>query len=59
LVKAGFKIIHQRGSHVYLTDGKHKVTVPRHDTVKKGTLLSIIAQAGLNKEEFLTILRKA
>jgi len=32
--------------------------VPRHDTVKKGTLLSIIIQAGLTREEFLKLLRK-
>ncbi|MBI5146256.1 MAG: type II toxin-antitoxin system HicA family toxin [Thaumarchaeota archaeon] len=43
----------QTGSHIFLTDGKHKVTVPRHKEIKKGTLLSIISQAGLTKEEFL------
>ncbi|MBM4400579.1 MAG: type II toxin-antitoxin system HicA family toxin [Crenarchaeota archaeon] len=37
LRKAGFKVVHQKGSHMFLTDGKHKVTVPRHDPVKKGT----------------------
>jgi len=58
LNKAGFKIVHQKGSHIYLTNGKRKVTVPRHDTVKKGTLLSIIIQAGLTREEFLKLLRK-
>jgi len=56
--KAGFKIVHQKGSHIYLTDGKHKVTVPRHETIKKGTLLSVIGQTGLTKEEFLKLLRK-
>ncbi|HKZ93635.1 MAG TPA: type II toxin-antitoxin system HicA family toxin [Candidatus Bathyarchaeia archaeon] len=58
LNKADFKVVHQRGSHIFLTDGKHKVTVPRHEAVKKGTLLSIMAQAGLTKEEFLKLLRK-
>jgi len=58
LNKAGFKIVHQKGSHIYLTDGKRKVTVPRHESVKKGTLLSIIVQAGLTKEEFLKLQRK-
>jgi predicted RNA binding protein YcfA (HicA-like mRNA interferase family) len=58
LNKAGFKIIHQKGSHIYLTDNKHKITVPRHETIKKGTLLAIIQQAGLTKEEFLKLLRE-
>jgi predicted RNA binding protein YcfA (HicA-like mRNA interferase family) len=58
LTQAGFKVISQKGSHIFLTDGKHKFTVPRHDPIKKGTLLSIIQQAGLAKEEFLELLRK-
>jgi predicted RNA binding protein YcfA (HicA-like mRNA interferase family) len=56
LGKVGFRIVHQRGSHLYLTDGKHKITVPRHDAIKRGTLFSIIHQAGLTKEEFLKLL---
>ena len=43
---------------MYLTDGKHRVTVPRHAVIRKGTLLSIIQQAGLTKKEFLTLLEK-
>jgi predicted RNA binding protein YcfA (HicA-like mRNA interferase family) len=39
-------------------DGKHRLTVPRHEIIKKGTLLSIIHQAGLNREEFLELLKK-
>jgi predicted RNA binding protein YcfA (HicA-like mRNA interferase family) len=42
---------------MYLTDGKHKITVPRHETIKKGTLSSIMQQAGLTKEEFLKLLK--
>jgi predicted RNA binding protein YcfA (HicA-like mRNA interferase family) len=58
LTQAGFKVVSQKGSHIFLTDGKHKLTVPRHDQIKKGTLLSIIQQAGLTKEEFIELLRK-
>jgi predicted RNA binding protein YcfA (HicA-like mRNA interferase family) len=47
-----------KGSHIFLTDGKHKITVPRHETIKKGTLVSIIQQAGMTKEEFLKLLIK-
>ena len=58
LNKAGFKVVHQRGSHMYMTDGKHKITVPKHDPIKRGTLLSIIYQSGLTKEEFLRLLKE-
>jgi predicted RNA binding protein YcfA (HicA-like mRNA interferase family) len=58
LNKVGFKIVHQKGSHIYLTDGKHKITVPRHQAIKKGTLLSILQQAGLSREEFLELTKK-
>jgi predicted RNA binding protein YcfA (HicA-like mRNA interferase family) len=50
--------VHQKGSHIFLTDGKHRVTVPRHEPIKKGTLLSIIQQAGLTREEFLELMKK-
>ena len=58
LSKAGFRAVHQKGSHIFLTDGKHRVTVPRHEPIKKGTLLSIIQQAGLTREEFLELMKK-
>ncbi|MGD0994314.1 MAG: type II toxin-antitoxin system HicA family toxin [Candidatus Bathyarchaeia archaeon] len=58
LNKAGFKVVGQKGSHIFLTDGKHKLTVPRHDPIKKGTLLAIIQQAGLTKEEFRELTEK-
>jgi len=43
----------QTGSHIFLTDGTHKVIVPHHKEIKKGTLLSIISQSGLTKERVL------
>jgi predicted RNA binding protein YcfA (HicA-like mRNA interferase family) len=58
LNKVGFKVVHQKGSHIFLTDGKHKITVPRHQTIKKGTLLSILQQAGLSREEFLELTKR-
>jgi predicted RNA binding protein YcfA (HicA-like mRNA interferase family) len=58
LTKAGFKIVSQKGSHIFLSDGKHKLTIPRHDPIKKGTLLAIIQQAGLTREEFLKLIKK-
>lgn len=38
---------------MFFSDGNHKVTVLRHDELAPGTLLSIIEQMGLTKEEFL------
>jgi predicted RNA binding protein YcfA (HicA-like mRNA interferase family) len=57
LTKAKFTVAGQRGSHIFLTDGKHKLTVPRRDPIKKGTLLAIIQQAGLTKNEFIELLK--
>lgn len=60
LERAGFFLHHVRGSHHYL---KHPakpgvlVVVPFHaKDVKRGTLSSIIRQAGLTTEEFATLL---
>lgn len=51
-------MVTSKGSHMSFTDGKHKVTVPRHDEIRPGTLLRIIEQMGLTKEEFLELLGK-
>ena len=59
LKKLGYEIDHQTGSHMILrkTEGEHRrLTVPNHQEVAKGTLLAIIKQAGLTKEEFLELL---
>ncbi len=56
--KAGYIIDRQKGSHVILykpTEGK-RLTIPMHiREMPKGTLLSIVKQAGLTKEEFLKL----
>jgi len=58
----GFSRARQKGSHVILvksTDSRKKaVVVPDHAEIDKGTLLEIIRQAGLTKEEFLASLEK-
>jgi predicted RNA binding protein YcfA (HicA-like mRNA interferase family) len=60
LCKAGFFIHHSTGSHVQL---KHRdnlelrVTVPNHSgDVPRGTLRSIIRQAGLTMDQFSALL---
>jgi len=59
LRKLGYEIDHQTGSHMILrkNEGEHRrLTVPNHQEVSKGTLLAIIKQAGLTREEFLELL---
>jgi predicted RNA binding protein YcfA (HicA-like mRNA interferase family) len=60
LQKAGFYIHHQTGSHARLlhaTDPERRVTVPIHNKdLPKGTLASILRQAGLTLDEFLVYL---
>ncbi|NOR21078.1 MAG: addiction module toxin, HicA family [Candidatus Aminicenantes bacterium] len=54
LEKSGFLLDHSTGSHrVYLHPEKRiRVTVPFHRRdIPKGTLMSILKQAGIDKEE--------
>ena len=53
LRRQGFWQTGQTGSHIFMTDGRHRVTVPRKKEIKKGTLMSIIRQSELGKEMFL------
>ena len=59
LSKIGFDPVRQKGSHVIL---KKKVeerviatVVPLHKEIDRGTLLEIIRQAHIKKEEFLKL----
>lgn len=49
--KAGFRIITQ-GKHIGMSDGKRKITIPRHKRINPYTLKSIIKDTGLSDEEF-------
>jgi predicted RNA binding protein YcfA (HicA-like mRNA interferase family) len=51
----GFKPVRQTGSHIHLlqSETRRLVTVPNHPEIATGTLLSILRQADLDKEEFL------
>lgn len=55
LSKFGFIVLDQKGSHVIMygeKDGiKRKPVVPQHPEIAKGTLLSILKQAGLTRED--------
>ncbi len=58
LQKAGFKILRQKGSHVSLQKDNFKTVVPLHSELAKGTLLGILKQCGLSKEELNNLIRK-
>lgn len=62
LSKADFVHAGQKGDHVKLKkdlNGKKKtVIVPNHPKVAKGTLNSILKQAGINRDEFFKLLEE-
>ena len=50
----GFIVSRQKGSHVVLKSQNGRcVTVPLHDELDRGTLLEILEEASISKEEFL------
>ncbi len=51
LKKAGFHFVRQRGSHISLQKGKFQTVVPLHDELAMGTLLAILKQCGISREE--------
>jgi predicted RNA binding protein YcfA (HicA-like mRNA interferase family) len=59
LGRAGFFLDHSTGSHRFYRhpDRPGIVTVPFHrKDLKRGTLLAILKQAGLTREEFVQLL---
>jgi predicted RNA binding protein YcfA (HicA-like mRNA interferase family) len=56
LNKIGYVVARQRGSHIILVKDERVIPVPRHNQIKRGLLLEIIAEAGMTKEEFLKLL---
>ena len=60
LEKLGFSFVHRKGSHMtFKKEGHPKhVTIYSTNEMPTGTLLKIIKQAGVSKEEFFKILEK-
>ncbi|MFH1257121.1 MAG: type II toxin-antitoxin system HicA family toxin [Candidatus Diapherotrites archaeon] len=62
LSKFGFAILDQQGSHVILlkkeNGDKIKVIVPMHKTLVPGTLISIMKQAKITREDLEKIRRR-
>jgi predicted RNA binding protein YcfA (HicA-like mRNA interferase family) len=61
LQRAGFAVVGRKGSHMRMkkiSERVYVVIVPDHREIAPGTLRSIIRQAGLTREEFLSLLKK-
>ena len=60
LKKAGFKYAPKRGkgSHTAFYKIDEKVIVPKRRELPKGTLLSILQQANLSKDDFIELLKE-
>jgi predicted RNA binding protein YcfA (HicA-like mRNA interferase family) len=56
--KAGFSVVRQKGSHITLEKGEYKTVVPLHDELATGTLLAILKQCGLTRDDLLDIMAK-
>ena len=54
----GFQFVRQRGSHISLQKGVYKAVVPLHDELARGTLLGILKQCGLSKEDLINLMKK-
>ena len=62
LERIGYRVVRQRGSHLRLRDtldqNHRPVTVPNHKVLKPGLLRSLIRDANLTVEEFVSLLRE-
>ncbi len=55
--KLGWQVDHQTGSHIILRHPQmRRLTVPNHRELARGTLRALIREAGLTKEEFVSLL---
>ncbi len=58
LKKTGFQVVRQKGSHVSLEKANWKTVVPLHHELGKGTLLGILKQCGLSRNDLEILLGK-
>jgi len=60
LIREGYVVQSRKGSHVTIKSSSepyHRVTIPLHNPLKKGTLLNILSQVNMGREELLKKLR--
>jgi predicted RNA binding protein YcfA (HicA-like mRNA interferase family) len=58
LVRLGYSIDHQKGSHIVLKshDNQRIIVVPDHHELDRGTQKAIIKQVGIDIEDLLSVL---
>ena len=55
--KVGYEVDHQTGSHIILRQPSgRRLTVPNHRELAKGTVRTLIREAGITKEQFAELL---
>ena len=57
--KIGYQFDHQTGSHMILRRNQaphRRLTIPNHKEIAKGTLRSLIREAGLTVDQFVELL---
>ena len=59
LEKSGFIFDRQKGSHMvyYHPQTQATVVVPKHRVIKKGTLSKILKDAGLSRDDFISLIK--
>jgi len=56
LRRLGFQFEHQEGSHLRLSNGARRVTIPMRSALLPKTLQSVLKQAGITIEELMRVL---
>lgn len=55
--RIGWTVMRQDGSHMRLArEGAAPITIPRHRTLKRGTLTAILKQVGMTADELRDLL---
>ena len=55
--RLGYAVDHQTSSHIIMRHpDRRRLTVPDHKEVARGTLRSLIRDAGITKEQFIELL---
>ena len=54
--RLGFVFVDQRGSHIRMSKGPVRITIPNHNPILPKTLQSMLRQSGVSLEEFIDAL---
>ena len=50
--KQGLRVLREGGRHTLVSNGRAEIAVPRHGTLKTGTVAAILAQAEVPPEQW-------